>query len=464
MIPPTAAEIQQASTDELVDLIKELLGTNNGLKKELGETQARLDETRTDLTIAQEKWQALEDQQSPHAHMGLDLMRSNSADSHSGSNRQQIGHSHRPTLDQQVTALASKRPSQTSRVRNHAAAATRGRSKSLNKSKSPMRRAPVPKATTSTPAVHHHYHYYVDHAHDDALNAKLDKSLHSSNPPTRDASIASATRVLLSRATLPPVSIAPVDDESPIRRASLSSPLATHAPFLSEELKMASPSPYASLHEQVHTLMQRLASTDIRSLNRRLQRAFDIVELTQRSNSMLQNIVADIDVLDARFAWLTNDKQQDYRFFTHEFLAMVHLLQDVLKEFGQLNITMNHLQVAYVNKMERLQESQLSAPATPTSAMDTTRTTSSSSSPSTSPLTPLNPVAWFSTFFVDEHAPQTPSSPSQHNKEWAWPSFTTLIDDLRLTNAKTAAASSTSSTLDAKWTPSFSTKWLGSND
>jgi hypothetical protein len=126
-------------------------------------------------------------------------------------------------------------------------------------------------------------------------------------------------------------------------------------------------------------VLDRLKSTDIRLLNRRLQRAFDMMELSSMSNSILDSILADILLLDGRFLWLKqtanggdNDDltvygsqlQQQLQHedpsnvtatFLSAFLPTLTLMQSMLKEIGELRMTMNELQVEYVKKVEEIQ-------------------------------------------------------------------------------------------------------------
>lgn len=105
-------------------------------------------------------------------------------------------------------------------------------------------------------------------------------------------------------------------------------------------------------------VLQRLQQTDIRALNRRLRRAFDILELSSMSNSIIENIVTDVDGLRTRFLWIEDCHQLvKQESWIHdismlEFFPIIGLVQDMLKEIGQLRTTMNDLQVEYVKKVE----------------------------------------------------------------------------------------------------------------
>lgn len=105
--------------------------------------------------------------------------------------------------------------------------------------------------------------------------------------------------------------------------------------------------PYVLLHDHVSQVLERLRGSDILALNRRLKRAFDIIELSSMSNSVIENILMDIDTLETRFLWIRRDDGQWVGFF-----PWVDLVKEMLKELGVLRSTMNELQVAYVKKVQ----------------------------------------------------------------------------------------------------------------
>jgi hypothetical protein len=126
-----------------------------------------------------------------------------------------------------------------------------------------------------------------------------------------------------------------------------------------KHIKIDSSSPFRQLYNQVSMILQRLQQTDIRALNRRLRRAFDILELSNMSNSIIENIVSDVDGLKARFLWIEDKstvKQENWvqDISIIEFFPIVGLVQVMLKEIGQLRATMNDLQLEYVKKVEEI--------------------------------------------------------------------------------------------------------------
>jgi Tfp pilus assembly protein PilV len=101
-------------------------------------------------------------------------------------------------------------------------------------------------------------------------------------------------------------------------------------------------SPFVHLLEHVTHVLERLKNSDIRALNRKLKRAFDITELSSMSNAVIENVLMDVDTLDSRFLWVEEDG----------FFPVLHLLRGMLKELGTLRTTINELQVEYVKKVE----------------------------------------------------------------------------------------------------------------
>lgn len=97
------------------------------------------------------------------------------------------------------------------------------------------------------------------------------------------------------------------------------------------------------------------------------------------SNSILDSILADILLLDGRFLWLKQTAEGDdsdnltvhgtrlqkqlqhedqsnvASIFLSAFLPTLTLMQNMLKEIGELRMTMNDLQVEYVKKVEEIQ-------------------------------------------------------------------------------------------------------------
>ncbi|KAL7314050.1 hypothetical protein PS15m_007708 [Mucor circinelloides] len=188
----------------------------------------------------------------------------------------------------------------------------------------------------SAPIVHHHYHYYMRHK----LLAEKGK-----NKTAAAAATITTTKLKSGQTATPKV-----------------------APSSSSLSKIDTSSPFKQLYSQVFNVLQRLQQTDIRALNRRLRRAFDILELSSMSNSIIENIVTDVDGFRTRFLWIEDASLVKQETWIHdvsmlEFFPILGLVQDMLKEIGQLRTTMNDLQVEYVKKVEesdiRLEEEVL---------------------------------------------------------------------------------------------------------
>ncbi|KAF0455972.1 hypothetical protein F8M41_001393 [Gigaspora margarita] len=135
--------------------------------------------------------------------------------------------------------------------------------------------------------------------------------------------------------------------------------------------------PYQLLFNLASHIMDRMKGTDLMALNRRLKRTFDILELTNLSNNLIESILNDVENFRERFRWVEglcnndemkanpkmafndlnnseHDKSQKelFMFSPEYFLPLVHLLQDLLSEIGKLRMIINDVQVSYVQKVE----------------------------------------------------------------------------------------------------------------
>lgn len=124
-------------------------------------------------------------------------------------------------------------------------------------------------------------------------------------------------------------------------------------PIAEEDDGGTNSTPYHMLQTHIAQTLERLRATDIRALNRRLRRAFDIIELSTMSNSIIENILEDIENLRDRFTWVDQqDEAWRQDLSMEDFFPTMRAIQDILCEVGQLRITMNDLQVEYVNKVK----------------------------------------------------------------------------------------------------------------
>ncbi|KAI8081475.1 uncharacterized protein BX664DRAFT_340480 [Halteromyces radiatus] len=480
---PTVADIQRATTDELHAFINELLSTNTSLKNELLNTTARLEDARNEAA-------SLQDQD---MNMGKGITKSTKkANNKSNSN---VRHS---TFTNNQTTSSTTIINNDSRSRRHRSTSTRmPRSKSVrdglkSSSSSSMRSStsPIPQTTTSTPVVHHHYHYYLrqrkqsdtldeepnqdivptlcrdQHCDDLKLPTPFPSSMHTKSTAKDESNFGMISPITLSNIdkthnhyhhqdaeeiqqintlddtfVLSPSSSAPVSTtERPVIITDLHQqtiPLSQSPPLTTLPETPSSFTPYTTLLNQARAVLQRLQSTDTRTLNRRLQRAFDITELSNMSNAILQNIVTDVDTMDARFIWLApdennngnnddpsmiNEKASDGRqsytfsFLVNEFFCMVQLLQELLQEIGQLSITINHLQVAYVKKVEEneirvqqevMEKYQQITSQQQTSSNDTTSSLLPATNPSIESSAPSHlsstPIHWLASLFTSNN-------------------------------------------------------------
>ncbi|KAI7888099.1 uncharacterized protein EV154DRAFT_605078 [Mucor mucedo] len=315
LVPNTADDLHMTNhnntSHHLIELIKELASANNKLKTDLLDCSDLLMECRNDL------YNKLDKQQDEIMHH----------DDNSCIIIQQENNNHAPTSqdDDKTSWLSTSAPQSNEESIVIVPRLRRTESKRSNKidttvAPSPSSPQPAVSLSTDTPAVvHHHYHYYMKNKLM-AEKGKLRKSAEIKNGEK------------------PPATLSPSTS--------------------SKSVKLDSSSPFRQLYHQVTMVLQRLQQTDIRALNRRLRRAFDILELSSMSNSIIENIVTDVDGLRTRFLWIEDCHQLvKQESWIHdismlEFFPIIGLVQDMLKEIGQLRTTMNDLQVEYVKKVE----------------------------------------------------------------------------------------------------------------
>jgi len=129
------------------------------------------------------------------------------------------------------------------------------------------------------------------------------------------------------------------------------------------------------------------------------------------SNSIIENIVTDVDGFRARFLWIEDASLVKQETWIHdvsmlEFFPIVGLVQEMLKEIGQLRTTMNDLQLEYVKKVEesdvRLEEEVLRKQKQQQQQQQQQQITHKEQSKTSSALT------WFSNVF--QRSPTTPTS------------------------------------------------------
>lgn len=163
--------------------------------------------------------------------------------------------------------------------------------------------------------------------------------------------------------------------------------------------------PYHVLQTNAAQTLERLRATDIRALNRRLRKAFDIFELGTMSNSIIENVLTEVEALRSRFMWMEDEGcnaeswKQDVTL--NDFFALVGVIQDMLTEIGQLRMTMNDLQSEYVKKVEendaRVEEEILRSREQKRASRSNSNTTFSA-------------FAWFTNVFAKAPPPSPPAT------------------------------------------------------
>lgn len=163
------------------------------------------------------------------------------------------------------------------------------------------------------------------------------------------------------------------------------------------------------LQEHVTQLLDRLRCSDIRALNRRLKRAFDITELSSMSNSIIENIVMDVDNLENRFLWVKTTSQTE-----EDFFPLVVLFKSILKELGILKSTMNELQAEYVKKIEANEqrvEEEIIKKRQLKRQQQTNQTSANPNSANDAGVTNVTPLtSWFTNIFSHKEANTTTAS------------------------------------------------------
>jgi hypothetical protein len=151
--------------------------------------------------------------------------------------------------------------------------------------------------------------------------------------------------------------------------------------------------PMRELLDRVHSLHKRLESAEPRTINRRLKRAYDIQQLSQLSKQIVDNVLADVEVLPDRFRkyrmrnlhskrtfstistisfapgedeeWeqrldsmngslesLVPRPPDELRLRTAEFIELVNLMQGMLKTLGDMRCYANELSTGFVDALE----------------------------------------------------------------------------------------------------------------
>lgn len=150
------------------------------------------------------------------------------------------------------------------------------------------------------------------------------------------------------------------------------------------------------LYEHVTQVLERLRGSDIRTLNRRLKRAFDITELSSMSNSIIDNIIMELDTMESRFIWVNKTTIDDA---LETFFPILNLFKDMLKELGVMKSTMNELQVEYVKKVE---ESEVRVEKEIIRKRQQQQSTHNKVADESLSLLTVKPLAWISSMFASK--------------------------------------------------------------
>ncbi|KAI9027139.1 hypothetical protein CLU79DRAFT_25229 [Phycomyces nitens] len=345
-------EMQQSNMNHLLDLVKELASANSKFKTELMDCKSQLNDAHLEAATYNNKMYGIDKDEEMPRFMeitassiytdNLDFL-SRSAPSLPilRANGGRIAKPLEVKLVEQPILGKQAQPQRDSRHPFHAMS-IKERSLASKKGKDTARpkTGPNPKPSVSSPAgsiIHHHYHYHGRQNKNETLVKEKAASLggpnDAENSPSRTPSFVESSK----RKS--------VQDMDQLTTTEL---LAPQQPLDGSESK----SPYSQLQEHVSQTLQRLVATDIRALNRRLRRTFDIFELSSMSNSIIENILTDVGALSSRFIWVQDEISYNHNESLNAFFPILRLFQDLLQEMGQLRSTMNELQVEYVKKVE----------------------------------------------------------------------------------------------------------------
>jgi hypothetical protein len=97
----------------------------------------------------------------------------------------------------------------------------------------------------------------------------------------------------------------------------------------------------------------KLSNTDPVVLNRKLGRSFDLPRLTTVSNTMIRNLIAEIELLVPRFEHFSFPANES-EMLSH-FLESIKTVVKLLVDIGQLKLQLNAYSLAYFQKMVRTQ-------------------------------------------------------------------------------------------------------------
>ncbi|CAO0798771.1 unnamed protein product [Mucor circinelloides] len=336
------------NNNDLISLIKELSSANTKLKSDLINCKEQLSESRGEVSALNQKLEdaanstteqdgkRLQDDIKTSIKRSKKLKRATSVKDEATNTKKKDGLPIRSktTMQPPLPSVSSSMPT------------------------SSLASSPVISPNSKNAVVHHHYHYYVKNSKGeriqitDEMDSSSSKST-ASNSSSHDIMLDCSERNTLGDMySISPQQQQQQQQQQPNQRELVPTPSTSSVITIKDGTVTTSASgltksPFILLQEHVTQVLDRLRGSDIRALNRRLKRAFEITELSNMSNSIIDNILMDVDILDTRFLWVqTTDTD------TMAFFPLVDLLKDMLKELGILRNTMNELQVEYVKKVE----------------------------------------------------------------------------------------------------------------
>ncbi|KAF7722544.1 hypothetical protein EC973_002968 [Apophysomyces ossiformis] len=398
LMSPTS-DMHHANQNHLITVIKELASANNKLKSDLMDCRELLSETRNEVLALNNRIEEIEQGECDDIHTTPPSPLSIPIAKPSVDTKLRLGHlateenmGWLSTSAPQADDLDLCRPSvrrQTKPILSRKS--SHGKERAMTAPTFLSTENPTPASSslpTTTPAViHHHYHYHMQQQKNkDPIKEPIDI----------DVSVPESSRPKAEKKVQ-------MDDLPPaVLTLSPSSSLQTVTSRTAEDDQGI---PYHQLWIYMTQYLERLRDTDIRALNRRLRRAFDILELSTMSNSIIDNILIEVESWKTRFEWI--EKEMNSTRKTHawaheasmdDFFPIVRLTQDMLREIGQLRTTMNELQLEYVKKVE---ESEIRAEKEVLRKQKEKKVSSSSPQP-------FGALTWLTNMFQRPSQPKAP--------------------------------------------------------
>lgn len=113
-----------------------------------------------------------------------------------------------------------------------------------------------------------------------------------------------------------------------------------------------------TLNALTQDLFNRLRSTEAKNLNRSLRRntgGFDLVELSKLSNSILDNILVDVNKMTQKFALQQGNE------YENALIPIIANIAKCLAEIGVLRKNLNDVSLGYYEKLKQVSEKEAAA-------------------------------------------------------------------------------------------------------